>query len=46
LHPSKEEEFLQVAKKLGELARIGLAHREKRILFEVFENRELKFTLD
>lgn len=28
------------------LAKVGIAHRDKRILFDVFENREIKFELD
>lgn len=28
------------------MTKIGIAHRDKRMVFDVFENRELKFELD
>jgi hypothetical protein len=43
-HPNTAvDEFDTLVDKLQTLTRIGLAHRAKRIKFEVFENKEIHF---
>jgi exoribonuclease R len=45
-YPCTPEEFANLQEKLLNLTQIATAHRQQRILFEVFENREMEFKTD
>lgn len=40
-YPSKEEEYDELLEKLLTMTEIAAAHRQQRIVFDVFENREM-----
>lgn len=46
LHPCSQDEFGVLCEKLGILVELAAEHRKERLVFDVFENRELKFELN
>lgn len=45
-YPSAESEYEELLDSLLNLTELATKHREKRILFDVFENKELEFKQD
>jgi exoribonuclease R len=46
LHTCTQDEFEQLLEKLLNMTELATLHRSQRIVFDVFENRELEFKLD